>query len=68
MSMTGSNPTIEVLRGPERRRRWTKAQKLAMVEETYAPDVRVHRRSNPTLIVPDHSGAQQTEVRAAVQN
>lgn len=41
MSMTGSNPTIEVLRGPERRRRWTTAENLAMVEETYAPDVTV---------------------------
>lgn len=35
MPMTGSNPTIEVLRGPERRRRWTTAEK------TYAPDVTV---------------------------
>lgn len=41
MSMTGSIPTIEVLNGPERRRRWTAAEKLAMVEETYAPDVTV---------------------------
>jgi transposase-like protein len=39
--MTGNNPTIEVLSGPERRRRWTTAEKLAMVEETYAPDVTV---------------------------
>lgn len=39
--MTGNNPTIEVLSGPERRRRWTTAEKLAMVQETYAPDVTV---------------------------
>lgn len=41
MSMTGSIPKIEILDGRERRRRWTTAEKLAMVEETYAPDVTV---------------------------
>jgi transposase len=35
--MTGSNPTIEVLSGPERRRRWTTAEKLALVEEIAHP-------------------------------
>ncbi len=39
MSMTGNFPKIEVLGGPERRRRWPTAEKLSMVEETYAPDV-----------------------------
>jgi transposase len=39
--MTGSIPKIEILDGRERRRRWTTAEKLAMVEETYAPDVTV---------------------------
>ena len=39
--MTGSIPKIEVPGGAERRRRWTPAEKLAMVEETYAPDVTV---------------------------
>ena len=43
--MTGNNPTIEVLSGPERRRRWTTAEKLAMVEETYASDVTVRAGS-----------------------
>jgi transposase len=41
VSMSSSIPKIEVLNGPERRRRWTTAEKLAMVEETYAPDVTV---------------------------
>ncbi len=41
MSMTGSIPKIEILDGRERRRRWTTAEKLSMVEETYAPDVTV---------------------------
>lgn len=35
MSMTGSNPKGEVLTGPERRRRWSAAEKMAMVAETY---------------------------------
>jgi transposase len=39
--MTGSNPKFEILDGRERRRRWTTAEKLSMVEETYAPDVTV---------------------------
>lgn len=39
--MTGNFPKVEVLGGPERRRRWATAQKLSMVEETYAPDVTV---------------------------
>lgn len=41
MSMTGNIPKIEVLDGPERRRRWRTAEKLAMVEATYAPEVTV---------------------------
>ena len=41
MSMTGSIPRIEILNGVERRRRWTTAEKLSMIEETYAPDVTV---------------------------
>lgn len=30
---------IEVLSGPERRRRWSTAEKMAIVQETYEPDV-----------------------------
>lgn len=41
MSMTGHNPKSEVLAGPERRRRWAPAEKLAMVAETYEPGVTV---------------------------
>jgi transposase len=33
--MTGHNPKSELLAGPERRRRWAPAEKLAMVAETY---------------------------------
>ena len=39
--MTGHFPHAEVLSEPQRRRRWTPAQKLSMVQETYEPDVTV---------------------------
>jgi transposase len=32
--MTGSSPKIEVLDGPQRRRHWTAAEKLSIVQET----------------------------------
>lgn len=41
MSMTGNNPNIEVLSGPERRRRWSAAEKVAIVAETYEPGMTV---------------------------
>jgi len=39
--MTSHIPKIEVLSGPERRRRWSTAEKLAIVQKTYEPDVTV---------------------------
>ena len=33
--MTGSSSKLEVLDGPQRRRRWTASEKLAIVQETY---------------------------------
>jgi transposase len=39
--MTGPCPKIEVLNGPQRRRRWTAAEKLSIVQETYEPDATV---------------------------
>jgi transposase len=39
--MTSHMPKIEVLSGPERRRRWSTAEKLAIVQETYEPGVTV---------------------------
>ena len=41
MSMTGNNAKGEVLHGPERRRRWAAAEKVAIVAETYEPGVTV---------------------------
>ena len=34
MSMTGNNAKSEVVRGPERRRHWAAAEKIAIVAET----------------------------------
>ncbi|APG87003.1 transposase (plasmid) [Sinorhizobium americanum CCGM7] len=39
--MTSINHKIEVLSGPERRRRWSTAEKLAIVQETYEADATV---------------------------
>ena len=39
--MTGHIPGPEILTEPQRRRRWSPAEKLAMVEETYDPGVTV---------------------------
>lgn len=39
--MTNTNPPIDILSGPERRRRWTAAEKVAIVQETYEPGVTV---------------------------
>jgi transposase len=41
VTMTGNIPKSEVLSGPERRRRRTPAEKLAIVGETYEPGVTV---------------------------
>jgi transposase len=39
--MTGSYPKAEVLTGPERRRRWSVAEKLEMIAESREPGVTV---------------------------
>ncbi len=41
MSMTGSISKSDVLSGPERRRRWAPAEKLAIVAETAEPGMSV---------------------------
>ncbi len=46
--MTSHNPKMEVLSGPERRRRWTTAEKVAIVQETYEADATV------TIVVRRH--------------
>ena len=39
--MTGHSPRPEILTEPQRRRRWSPGEKLAMVEATYDPGVTV---------------------------
>ncbi|MGJ7043746.1 transposase [Shinella sp. BE166] len=39
--MTNIKHNIEVLSGPERRRRWSAAEKLAIIQETYEADATV---------------------------
>jgi transposase len=41
VTMTGSTQRIEVITSVQRRRRWTPAEKLSMVEETYGPGASV---------------------------
>lgn len=41
--MTSSNFKMEVLSGPERRRRWSTAEKLAIIHETYEADATARR-------------------------
>jgi len=39
--MTITTHKMQVLSGPERRRRWSMAEKLAIIQETYEPDATV---------------------------
>lgn len=55
--MTSHTPHAEILDRPERRRRWTAAEKLEMVQETYEPGVTVsliarRRGVAPNQLVP----------------
>lgn len=43
--MASHMPKIEVLSGPERRRRWSTAVNLAIVQDSHEPDVMVNRCS-----------------------
>ena len=55
--MTGHLPRPEILTEPQRRRRWSPAEKLAMVEETYDPGVTVS-------LVARHNGFQPNQLFA----
>ena len=41
MIKTSNNGNGEILSGPERWRRWSPVEKLALVQETYEPDMTV---------------------------
>jgi transposase len=55
--------TTTVLRGPERRRRWTRAEKLRLVEETLAPEAKVAEIARRYDVHPNllHSWRRQAE-------
>lgn len=53
MFMTDTYPKSEVLSGRERRRRWTAAEKLALVQETYEPGVTVSLVARRNGIAPN---------------
>ena len=54
MIKTSNNGNGEVLSGPERRRRWTPVEKLALVQETYEPDMTVSLVARRHGIAPNH--------------
>lgn len=41
VSMTGKSERVEVITSVQRRRRWTAEEKVAIVQETYAPEMSV---------------------------
>ena len=53
MLMTGHNPKSEVLRGPDRRRRRTPAEKLAIIAETMEPGMSVSHVARRHGIAPN---------------
>jgi len=58
--------TVTVLSGPERRRRWTAAEKLRLVEQTLAPGARVAEVARRHDVHPNqlHAWRKQEQMRA----
>src|SRR5215813_6017017 len=56
--------TVTVLSGPERRRRWTRAEKLRLVEETLAPEASIAEVARRHDIHPNllHAWRRQTRM------
>ena len=52
-----------VLSGPERRRRWTRAEKLRLIEETLAPEATVAKVARRYDVYPNllHSWRRQAQ-------
>ena len=63
MIMTGHNPKSEVLYGPERRRRRTPAEKLAIIAETMEAGMSVSHVARRDGIVPNQLFAWRAKVR-----
>ena len=57
---------VEVMSGPERRRRWSEEQKLAIVTEAFAPGASVSAVARRTDIVPGQIYRWRRELRSAM--
>jgi|SRR5271157_155263 len=55
--------TVTVLSGPERRRRWTTAEKLRIIEETWAPEAVVNEVARRHDIHPHQLHAWRQQAR-----
>jgi transposase len=58
--------TVTVLSGPERRRRWTRAEKLRLVEETLAPEASIAEVGRRHDIHPNLLHAWRRQMRMGV--
>jgi transposase len=58
-------PRVEVITGPERRRRWTEDQKPAIVAESLAPGAVVNAVARRAAICPGQIYRWRKELRAA---
>jgi transposase len=58
--------TVTVLSGPERRRRWTTAEKLLIVEESRAPDAVVSEIARRHDVHPNLLGSWRRQARIGV--
>jgi transposase len=58
--------TVTVLSGPERRRRWTTAEKLRIVQESQAPDAMVSEIARRHDIHPNQLHSWRRQVRTGV--
>jgi transposase len=61
-------PRVEVITGPERRRRWTEEQKRAIVAESLAPGAVVNAVARRAAICPGQIYRWRKELRAAARD
>ncbi len=55
MSMTNTSDRIEIITSVQRRRRWTAAEKMRLVEQTFAPGMTVRLVARQNGIAADNS-------------
>ena len=58
--------TVTVLSGPERRRRWTTAEKLRIVQESQAPDAKVSEIARRHDVHPNQLHSWRRQARTGV--